>query len=102
MKNRKEQIMRKLILAATSVLALAGDVLAVDAPKLDQDVVKLFMYHNDCAPLSDKLLDLVKTMLRAMDERERVRAMMVVSVVVAGHKDEFCKAMEPGVKQLEK
>ena len=87
--------------AAIAVLTLTGNAVAVDAPKLDQDVIKLFMYHNDCAPISDKLLDLVRTMLKAMDERERVRATMVVAGIVAGHKDEFCKAMEPGVKQLE-
>src|ERR1019366_6000186 len=92
--------LRKLMLASIAVLALAGDAFA--DPRMDQLALKLFLYHNDCAPLSGRLLDMMQTMLRAMDERERVRAMMEVSIVVGGHKDEFCKAMEPAIEQITK
>ena len=93
--------MRRLMLAAAGVLALANHAIAVDAPGLDQAAIKLFMYHKDCAPLSDSLWDDVRKMLGAMDEKERTRALMVVSESVAGHKDEFCEGMRPGVKKLE-
>jgi hypothetical protein len=105
MKNRKEQFMRKLklILAATAALALAGDAFAIDAPELDQEIINLTLYHNRCAPLSDKLHETVSRGLAAMNAKERTRAIMASSGWrVSIGEERFCKTMEPEVKKLER
>lgn len=97
----RSHYVRKLIIATAVVLLLGtGNGLAVDALETEQSIIKLFIYDKDCAPLPDSWREMVTTMLRAMGETDRARALMVVSAAVGGHREEFCKAMEPGVKQL--
>lgn len=95
--------MRKLLLAATAVLALAGNAFAIDAPDIDQAIIKMYLYDKDCKPLPPEWRETTAKMLSAMTERERARALMVVLEAIERFgKPAFCQVMEESVKQLRK